>query len=223
MSQTPEYWLSVITAIDDKIETAKAELAALAGKRNPLVLSAHLGDESASTKITEIDQEVARLNASLPDLVVATAQAEKCLRDAQQAAKRDADKARATELIGLCEARSDLMQRLDVAASNFVDLLVEDIQQRETFGGISGVQFRGYNELSLVKSVLSFELLNKRNVTPSRHELHLTVEHHTSRTSAADSVWGAGWIEPVMHKARELSGESLTAGESVAVAAIAGE
>ena len=141
-----------------------------------------------------------------------------------QAARREADKARATELQAACDARQALMAKIDVAANDFVDLLVADIEQREAFAALTGVPFQSYFEISLVKSLLAFELLIKRNVTPSRHEFHLENGQHNTRTSAVDSIWGRHWIEQVQHKALELAGDpELTAGESVAIAAIAGE
>lgn len=199
------YWQKVIAALVEQIADTGTAIAALAERKKPLCLSAHLGDKKALAEIEKIGAESRQLSAALPDLETAREQAQAALQAAQQAEQHTANIERAEKMRDATFARLELCGKIDKAVVELTDLLILDIQQRQSLSEQTGVQFQHMPVGSLIKSALSFQLLDKRGVNPDHYALHLGYENY--RTTAADSMWCQGWVDRVNQRIDQLIGD----------------
>lgn len=199
------YWTGVIEGLDAQIAQTGAAIAALAERKAPLCLEAHLGCRKSMAEIEKISVESRQLPRALSDLETAKEQALAALQAAQAAEQHAANLVKAEALRDATFARLELCGKIDAAISALVDLLAADILQREELSEITGVNFNPTATFSLINSALAYELLNKRNINPSHYVLRL--EHCYYRATASDGIWGHEWVESVNAKISELIGD----------------
>jgi hypothetical protein len=199
-----QYWQQIIANLGNQIADNQTAIAALAEKKKPLCLQAHLGDKNALAEIEKIGIESRALAGKLPDLETAKEQAQAALQAAQQAEQHTANIARAEKMRDAVNDRLILCEKIDAAVISLVDLLVLDMEQRQKLSAITGCQFRFSGTYSLLRSALAFELLDKRGIRPDHMLLRL--EHVDYRKPATDSVFCQGWIEAVNQRIDSLIG-----------------
>ena len=193
--QDSSYWTGIIAALDKQVADTGAAIAALAEKKKPLCLAAHLGCKKSLAEIEKIGIESRQLSAGLPNLKTAREQAQAALQAAQQVEQHAANIAKAELMRDATFARLELCGKIDAAVIHLTDLLLEDISQREKFSSITGVQFRTAQTYSLIRSALAHELLVKRSIAPNHHALRL--DHVDYRPPATNTIWCQGWLESV--------------------------
>ncbi len=207
--KTSAEWNEVIAALVAKETAAQSELAALATRKEPLCLAAVLGDKAAQTEIKAIDAAAQRLSASLFDLTVAAKQAAHMRDCALQQEQKAQDWVKVEAMQNAIIDRLWLLERLDEAAKGFVDLVVQEIEQREKLERLTGVKFKSYSENSLLKTLIVKNLID-RHWQPGHHLINME-RGALPFKNAADGVFGAGWVSEVNNAIYHLVGPSAFA------------
>ena len=104
-SKEVERWQGVIADLNKKRETAEGRIEKLKGRKSPLTLKAHTGDEKARVKLDTLNVELLAERQGLEDLEEAVRQAEAELAKAQDALAAEEEAARLRLLSALATKR----------------------------------------------------------------------------------------------------------------------